>query len=83
MCRLVCDQESSWPVKLQALDALNTLVSIGNSEEERLDFRAEVKVELRRANVLYELTLPNRMIIFARTLCLNHHFCRWAVPSLT
>jgi len=48
VCRLVCDQESSWHVKLQALDALNTLVSIGNTEEERLDFRAEVILELLR-----------------------------------
>lgn len=44
MCRLACDADASWAVKLQALGALNTLVSIGNSEEERLDLRAEVPI---------------------------------------
>jgi hypothetical protein len=44
VCRLACDADASWAVKLQALGALNTLVSIGNSEEERLDLRAEVPI---------------------------------------
>jgi hypothetical protein len=46
VCRLLCDAETSWAVKLEAMGALNTLVIIGASEEERLDLRAEVRPNL-------------------------------------
>jgi hypothetical protein len=57
VCRLLCDANASWAVKLQALQCLNTLVIIGGSEEERLDLRALVGRALTALAVEFELPL--------------------------
>jgi hypothetical protein len=59
VCRLLCDADSSWTTKLQAMGTLNTLVVVGGSEEERLDLRAEVGRALTALAVEFEMPLDS------------------------